>query len=63
MFTIVIERLGARSDGSVISIPKPGFARGSHHTLQLEAPAELGELLRVVVKQHKPGDSDVGVGW
>lgn len=41
----------------------PGFARGSHHTLQVEAPADLGDLLRVVVKQHKPGDSDVGVGW
>jgi hypothetical protein len=44
-------------------VPWAGFARGSHHTLQLEAPADLGELLRVVVKQRKPGDSDVGVGW
>lgn len=42
---------------------RAGFARGSHHALQLEVPSELGELLRVVVKQRKPGDSDVGVGW
>lgn len=31
--------------------------------LELEVPAELGELRRVVVKQQKPGDNDVGVGW
>ena len=31
--------------------------------LVVEAPSELGELLRVVVRQLDAGDSDVGVGW
>lgn len=29
----------------------------------VEAPSDLGELLRVVVRQLDAGDSDVGVGW
>ncbi len=31
--------------------------------LEVEAPADLGELRRVVVRQTPPADSEIGFGW
>jgi len=63
----VIQLIGSEGVSEPIKVGEdpdsPGFRRGTHVQLEVEAPSDLGELRRVVVRQTPPSESDTGVGW
>lgn len=63
----VIQLVGSEGVSDPVTIANdpdsPGFSRGERTEVMVEVSHDLGELLRVVVKQAEQADSEIGVGW